>query len=83
MFRTVHGGCYYSNGIVLNAPDGGKRLLVQYSEIYERACVNVFHVWIRKTIEQLIQYSRQALSDICRMMSVLIQNRAWQQEKYL
>lgn len=51
MFRTLRGACYYSNGIVLSAPDGGKRLLVQYSEIYERACVNVFHVWIRKTIE--------------------------------
>ena len=27
---------------------GGKRLLVQYSEIYERCCVNVMHTWIRK-----------------------------------
>ena len=49
MLNTDKGPCYYSNGIVLNdRTGGGKRLLVQYSEIYERCCVNVMHMWIRK-----------------------------------
>lgn len=48
MLESERGPCYYSNSIVLNAPDGGKRLLVQYSDIYERSCVNVMHMWVRK-----------------------------------
>ncbi len=48
MYEPDRGPCYYSNGIVLNDPRGGKRLLVQYSDIYERFCVNAMHMWIRK-----------------------------------
>lgn len=45
---TVKGLCYYSNNIVLKAPDGGNRLLIQYSERYQEntRCVNVKHVWM-------------------------------------
>lgn len=51
MFEPDRGPCYYSNGIVLNDPAGGKRLLIQYSDIYERWCVNAMHMWIRKVPE--------------------------------
>lgn len=35
-------GCYYSNNIVVEH-NGKKRLLVQYSDTYEKCCVNVMH----------------------------------------
>jgi len=35
--------CYYSGNIVLKDDDGGNVLLVQYSDAYDRACVNVMH----------------------------------------
>lgn len=40
--------CYYSNNIVLDHPGkpGKKRMLIQYSEVYERNCVNVMHLWV-------------------------------------
>lgn len=52
MLEAEKGPCYYSNGIVLKAPDGGNRLLVQYSEIYRDWCVNAMHMWITKKTEQ-------------------------------
>ena len=46
-----HGGCYYSNNIVLKDEDGNNRLLVQYSEVYGvEHCVNIMHRWI--TVER-------------------------------
>lgn len=54
LFEPEKGGCYYSNSIVLNDPEGGKRLLVQFSQTYERACVNVMHMWIRKIPESAV-----------------------------
>ena len=49
MLNTEKGSCYYSNGIVLNdGSSGAKRLLIQFSEVYERCCVNAMHMWIRK-----------------------------------
>ena len=48
LLEAERGPCYYSNGIVLNDPAGGKRLLVQYSDIYERCCVNAMHMWVKK-----------------------------------
>jgi hypothetical protein len=38
--------CYYSNNLVLPDPHGKSRLLVQYSDAYRGACVNVMHMWI-------------------------------------
>ena len=43
----VRGVCYYSNSIVLKDAEGNDRLLIQYSENYERNCVNVKHVWLK------------------------------------
>ena len=43
----AEGSCYYSNNIVLKDGEGKSRLLVQYSETYRGACVNVKHVWLR------------------------------------
>ena len=44
----VAGSCYYSNNIVLPDPEGGERLLMQYSECYgNEECVNVWHRWLR------------------------------------
>ena len=51
MLESERGPCYYSNGIVLRDPAGGKRLLVQYYDIYERCCVNVMHMWVRRIPE--------------------------------
>jgi len=45
--ETEKRSCYYSNSIVLNDPDGGKRLLVQFSDAYEKCCVNVMHMWVK------------------------------------
>lgn len=39
--------CYYSENIALRDPDGGDRLLVHYSDIYERCAVNVSSLWIK------------------------------------
>lgn len=39
--------CYYSNNIVLKAPDNSNRMLIQYSEAYKGARVNVLHCWLR------------------------------------
>lgn len=43
-------GCYYSNNLVLDNPGkpGEKRMLMQYSELYNNTdcCVNVMHLWI-------------------------------------
>jgi len=38
--------CYYSNNLVLQGPDGFDRLLVQYSDAYLEARVNVMHMWV-------------------------------------
>ncbi|WP_146605309.1 sialidase family protein [Jiangella anatolica] len=38
--------CYYSNNIVVPSPEGGDRLLVQYSDAYQGARVNVMHLWV-------------------------------------
>ena len=45
----VKGLCYYSNNVVLKSPDGGNRLLIQYSEKFEADtnCVNIKHVFMR------------------------------------
>ena len=43
--------CYYSNNLVVNDPDGGKRLLVQFSDTYEEARVNVMHMWAKVKIK--------------------------------
>ncbi len=43
----AEGVCYYSNNIVLKDGEGKNRLLVQYSETYRGACVNVKHVWLK------------------------------------
>ena len=45
--ETEKGACYYSNSIVVNDPDGGKRLLVQFSDTFEAARVNVMHMWVK------------------------------------
>lgn len=39
--------CYYSNNIVLKDSNGDNRLLIQYSDAYKEACVNVMHRWLR------------------------------------
>ncbi|MBQ8140799.1 MAG: exo-alpha-sialidase [Clostridia bacterium] len=41
--------CYYSNNIVLNDTDGGKYLLIQYSDAYDEARVNVMHMRLKIT----------------------------------
>ena len=38
--------CYYSNNLVLKDPDGAERMLVQYSDAYDGAKVNVMHRWV-------------------------------------
>lgn len=38
--------CYYSNNLPVRGTDGKNRLLVQFSEVYERACANVWHLWV-------------------------------------
>ena len=38
--------CYYSNNLLLKDDAGRERLLVQYSDAYWRACVNVMHMWL-------------------------------------
>ena len=43
------GGCYYSNNLVIKGADGIDRLLVQYSEQYDRigaARTNICHGWV-------------------------------------
>ncbi len=40
--------CYYSNNIVLKAPNGENRVLLQYSDSYRGGCVNVRHAWLEK-----------------------------------
>lgn len=40
------GGCYYSNNIVLKENNGNQRMLIQFSEAYYAAQVNVFHMWL-------------------------------------
>lgn len=45
--ETEKAQCYYSNNIVVNDPNGGKRLLVQFSDAYEEARVNVMHMWVK------------------------------------
>ena len=44
---TVKGYCYYSNNIVLKDKDITNRLLIQYSQNYRDACVNIFHRWLK------------------------------------
>lgn len=39
--------CYYSNNIVLRDTDGRNRLLIQYSDAYDVARVNVMHMWMK------------------------------------
>ena len=39
--------CYYSNNIVLKDDDGSNHMLIQYSESYENACVDVMHRWLK------------------------------------
>lgn len=39
--------CYYSNNLLLKQADGSNRLLIQYSDVYEQACTNVMHMWLR------------------------------------
>jgi len=39
--------CYYSNNLTLPGPDGRDRLLVQYSDAYQGARVNVMHMWVQ------------------------------------
>lgn len=39
-------GCYYSNNIVLKDENGKSRMLIQFSESYSGACVNVMHMWL-------------------------------------
>lgn len=41
------GGCYYSNNLLLKNENNGSKLLIQYSETYESARVNVMHVWLK------------------------------------
>lgn len=48
IFEAEKQSCYYSNNLVLNDPAGGKRLLVQFSQSYSGASVNVMHLWIKK-----------------------------------
>ena len=38
--------CYYSNNLLLKDDAGRERLLVQYSDVYRDACVNVMHMWL-------------------------------------
>ena len=45
-FSHVHGSCHYSNNLNLK-DEKGNFLLVQYSEVYEAARVNVMHVKLR------------------------------------
>jgi hypothetical protein len=44
MIAPVKGGCYYSNNLVLQDENGKPCLLVQYSDTYRDACVNVMHL---------------------------------------
>lgn len=45
---NIKGSCYYSNNIVMKDKDGSNRLLIQYSECYNKGnCVNVFHRWLK------------------------------------
>ena len=39
--------CYYSNHLLLTQPNGDSRVLIQYSDAYKDACVNVMHRWIK------------------------------------
>lgn len=38
--------CYYSNNIVLKDKENKNRLLIQYSDCYEKDCVNIKHLWL-------------------------------------
>ncbi|MBR4865961.1 MAG: exo-alpha-sialidase [Clostridia bacterium] len=38
--------CYYSNNLVLTDRDGKNRMLIQFSESYDRERVNVMHMWL-------------------------------------
>ena len=46
LFEAEKCSCYYSNNLPLLDPEGKARLLVQYSETYREACVNVMHLWL-------------------------------------
>ncbi len=46
MLESEKSMCYYSNNLVLEGDNGKKRLLVQYSDVYKEACVNVMHLWL-------------------------------------
>lgn len=43
-FKTI---CYYSNNLLLSEPGEPEKLLVQYSDIYEEAKVNVMHIFLQ------------------------------------
>lgn len=46
--ETEKRNCYYSNNIVLSDPNGGNRLLIQYSDTYDGwGRVNVMHMWLK------------------------------------
>ena len=38
--------CYYSNNLVLRGKNGKSKMLMQYSDTYAAACVNVMHRWV-------------------------------------
>ncbi len=46
---TKRAYCYYSENIVLHAPDGSERMLVHYSDTYSGKRVNVMSVWVTKS----------------------------------
>jgi len=46
LFEAEKSKCYYSNNLLLRNPEGRERLLVQYSDTYRDACVNVMHLWL-------------------------------------
>lgn len=50
VMETEKGSCYYSNNLVVDDParPGRKRMLVQFSEVYEKSRVNAMHMWITK-----------------------------------
>lgn len=46
MYEPEKEACYYSNNLTLRDEKGKERMLLQYSETYQEACVNVKHMWL-------------------------------------
>jgi hypothetical protein len=46
LLDKTKGSCYYSNNILIKEEGKKDKLLIQYSEVYKSAQVNIMHMWL-------------------------------------